>query len=105
MRAPAPLQAINDSTEGRRIAKRHAQPSGSTTRGLDPHTTFEVAAGWPPLRAPEASGCALLVNHRLSAPWDLGGCCQIQARPRSAALNLRGDLGRKSGEKIVRLIP
>jgi hypothetical protein len=53
---------VNSSTRGRWIAERSDRRRGSTRRGQNPHSTLEVAAGWPPLRAPEASGCALLVR-------------------------------------------
>ncbi len=53
---------LNSSTLGRWVAKRSDRRRGSTRRGQNPHGTLEVAAGWPPLRAPEASGYALLLN-------------------------------------------
>ena len=56
------LQPPKTSTEGRRIVKRHTPTRGSPSCDRDPHTTLRVAARWPPLPAPEASGCALLAT-------------------------------------------
>ena len=61
-RALQPPKPSTTSTEGRRIVKRHTRTRGSPSCGRDPHTTLRVAARWPPIPAPEASGCALLVT-------------------------------------------
>ena len=61
-RALQPPKPSTTSTEGRRIVKRHTRTHGSPSCVRDPHTTLRVVARWPPLPAPEASGCALLVT-------------------------------------------
>lgn len=70
--APEPPTPSTAASRGDRSPTGKLGTRGSPSCNRNPHTTLRIAARWPPLPAPEASGYALLV-------YDYQQACEDEA--------------------------